>query len=580
MTDSKTCLATAVKCIASIDFGTSRSGLAYGLVSDPKNIFVVSDFHEEKGNVKARSCLLLDENNNFVAFGQQAINIWLELNPIGIFFDSPKMSLYNSIAKPVFNGQRRREACREAESDCVAVEEMDAQAVLQHVFQFFAKTLQKHLERHEIQSSEVKWVLSVPAIWADAAKQIMLTAAVDAQLARSPCDIVLSIEPEAAALYCLQQRQELNVDHLQMGSTFIVLDCGGGTVDTTVHRLIRENKLKEVLSRSGGAWGSKFIDEGFLKVLDLAFGAGAAMEFEHHCPFEFEEMKNHFEAVKLSFHREERTVSRRLRLPQFTQMYLEHHCHTPVVSPEAKAMGIEFTNRGMLVLPGPVLEKLIQDQVDPILAHVEEMLLTVPETDILFLCGGMSESPLLVQNLQTKFAQHVTIVHPPRPTLAVLIGSVHYGLAPTSIFSRVASMTLGINLATEFIQGYHDGKKKYRETDGKHYCDTFFPLIVKDSIVECGKCVTITTYPVLTSQSWICYTIFSTFNKNFGPDPTYADDPQLTKIGQFEIYTPPSRKVRSSIVSFDLGGTFLKAHASCATSATSASLNIDCYAKR
>ena len=57
----------------------------------------------------------------------------------------------------------------------------------------------------------------------------------------------------------------------------MVLDCGGGTVDITVHKLLCEIHEKflceEIIPSSGGCeWGSKYVDRYFEEFLAEFFG--------------------------------------------------------------------------------------------------------------------------------------------------------------------------------------------------------------------------------------------------------------------------------------------------------------------
>ncbi len=52
---------------------------------------------------------------------------------------------------------------------------------------------------------------------------------------------------------------------MKKDSVLLVLDCGGGTVDITIHKLLCEENekflCKELLPSSGGCnWGSKYVD--------------------------------------------------------------------------------------------------------------------------------------------------------------------------------------------------------------------------------------------------------------------------------------------------------------------------------
>ncbi|CAJ0759103.1 20599_t:CDS:2, partial [Entrophospora sp. SA101] len=84
---------------------------------------------------------------------------------------------------------------------------------------------------------------------------------------------------EAAALYCMEKLEELR---LSEGSTFMVVDCGGGTVDLTVRKLLSKNKLSEITERSGDLCGSTYVDDEFIVFLENKFGFGALDEFRRN----------------------------------------------------------------------------------------------------------------------------------------------------------------------------------------------------------------------------------------------------------------------------------------------------------
>lgn len=74
-------------------------------------------------------------------------------------------------------------------------------------------------------TTQLEVILTVPAVWSDAAKDATLTAAKRAGMGNN---ITLISEPEAAAVYTLKSMQ---LSHLREGNNFIVCDAGGGTVD-------------------------------------------------------------------------------------------------------------------------------------------------------------------------------------------------------------------------------------------------------------------------------------------------------------------------------------------------------------
>lgn len=95
----------------------------------------------------------------------------------------------------------------------------------------------EHLRKKNLNCSEtdVLWVLTVPAIWDDSAKLLMRQAAVAAGLEMEDGQLMLALEPEAASLWCLASGGV----SLEKDDVYMVVDCGGGTVDITVHQVER-----------------------------------------------------------------------------------------------------------------------------------------------------------------------------------------------------------------------------------------------------------------------------------------------------------------------------------------------------
>jgi molecular chaperone DnaK (HSP70) len=88
-------------------------------------------------------------------------------------------------------------------------------------------------------------------------------------------------------------------------STVMVLDCGGGTVDITVHRLKcgPEEKFtcEELLPSSGGCeWGSKFVDFHFEGFLEELFGKDFYETYKRNAMARLDILK-HFEMLKRKF---------------------------------------------------------------------------------------------------------------------------------------------------------------------------------------------------------------------------------------------------------------------------------------
>ena len=76
-----------------------------------------------------------------------------------------------------------------------------------------------------LQRQQISYVITVPAIWSDKAKELTRQAAYRAGIQRR--QLMLITEPEAAALYCATLSREVD---LETGDRFLICDAGGGTV--------------------------------------------------------------------------------------------------------------------------------------------------------------------------------------------------------------------------------------------------------------------------------------------------------------------------------------------------------------
>lgn len=69
--------------VVALDFGTARSGFAYALKGRPDTVITEQNWGTGEGGVegshgKTRTCLLLDDALNLVAFGDEAITMYIQ----------------------------------------------------------------------------------------------------------------------------------------------------------------------------------------------------------------------------------------------------------------------------------------------------------------------------------------------------------------------------------------------------------------------------------------------------------------------------------------------------------------------
>ncbi|KAK6332134.1 hypothetical protein TWF718_002668 [Orbilia javanica] len=102
-----------------------------------------------------------------------------------------------------------------------------------------------------LKRSVLKYILTVPAIWSEKAKEIHLEAAGKAGYGNKE-ELVLISEPEAAAIAAFRS---LGHGPLRRYDCFTVVDCGGGTVDLISYKVMNFRpriEFREITVGQGG----------------------------------------------------------------------------------------------------------------------------------------------------------------------------------------------------------------------------------------------------------------------------------------------------------------------------------------
>lgn len=150
---------------------------------------------------------------------------------------------------------------------------------LAEVKQHLVKNLDNQYGAELWRTLPITLVVTVPAVWSDAAKHKTLLAVSRAgfntsqlpQLRRT----VTATEPEAAAIYTIKSiHGSVQDEQLDVGDGFIVCDMGGGTVDLIGYRVtsIEPIVVEEVTLGTGAQCGGTFVDRAFLQWLEDIIG--------------------------------------------------------------------------------------------------------------------------------------------------------------------------------------------------------------------------------------------------------------------------------------------------------------------
>eukprot|EP00058_Branchiostoma_floridae_P028057 XP_002613548.1 hypothetical protein BRAFLDRAFT_71812 [Branchiostoma floridae] len=528
-------------------------------MSSPADVIMNKNWGENVGfqSYKTPTSVLLSPEREFVAFGFEAISKYTTLleedeDKEYYFFDRFKMRLHAS-----YKDLDRSVYLTAKNGKTLAAMDVFSHA-LRYLKQHMMGEIAKVSQTTHIGDEDIRWVITVPAIWNDAAKQFMREAAYDADIVSKSTQqqLVIALEPESASLYCREQpvshfmgesgggRDKLN---MPAGTRYMVIDCGGGTVDITVHEVRPENRVKEVYVATGGAWGGTQVDERFVALTEAVFSKTFIDDYRSSYPSEWQQWMESFETKKRS---------------------------TTTESGESidncQVDGVRFSN-GFLCVQGEKMRELFKEVIDDILNHVEKLMQENSQSDVpyFFLVGGFSESPLLQHAFKKRFSNHVRVLVPNDASLAVVKGAVKFGHTPHLISERISPRTYGTGCVMAYNRDLHRGAEKVLGLclNGLH------------KFVEVGESVRVGTakrhifHPLLPDQTEAKIDVFGTHEK----DVHVTSAPGVHKLGVTTLDMPDTTggTDRQIEITFYFGDTEIDVEAVDVTTRLKANVRVD-----
>ena len=224
------------KVMVGIDFGTSNSGAIIGLYNnsdcssfrtinhnlvdnyakEPTYLLVKTDLLESDSNDNLIQNVKYELGNGNILFGQKAVEYCLENDSTEyVHFYDLKMNLYDDKNYVLGHIEGTEEG-----------KEYDIVTIISIYISCLKTTVLDYLQTvpwGNVLEEDIKWAISIPAIWNDCAKKKM----------EDVCEnvfgttIVKVLEPEAACIYVLKTRDQ----ETHAGEKYLVVDMGGGTTD-------------------------------------------------------------------------------------------------------------------------------------------------------------------------------------------------------------------------------------------------------------------------------------------------------------------------------------------------------------
>ncbi|XP_070579297.1 heat shock 70 kDa protein 12A-like [Ptychodera flava] len=478
-----------------IDFGTTYSGFAY-VINDahPGDQYInIRQWKDEYGqnHYKTPTCLLLGKSGrSFDSFGFDAQEKYIRFedgkDKQYYMFENFKMALHTDGAHGIH---------KDSELTALNDKKLKTLEVLKFALKYMAEQSLAKIRSEtgrQISFKNIKWVITVPAIWKPSSKQLMREAAKQAgMLPRGDDQLVIALEPQAASIHCKKcKSSDFHVpsnrkDELQVqseGTSYLVLDCGGGTIDMTVHRITSINTIEELYKASGGPWGGTKVDEKFEDLMKEIFGKDAIRAFKKQYPAAWYTIKRRFQHVKTTdYARKGDLTMVDLNEYEFSQCF-NHSVVQKSLEANPKFKDDIKYKKGMLRIGSSVMKELFSPSISNIAKLITDLLKQLKRKDIkidfIFFVGGFSECKLLQEEIKKKFGDDHCILFPFDAKLCVLKGAISFGRQSNIIQKRVSPMTFGTDICPKFDANKHEERRKYRDSEGTLRCDGVFKKLI------------------------------------------------------------------------------------------------------
>lgn len=564
-------MATDPFLVVAIDFGTTYSGYAFQFrheysAKDPTVISAPqswSDGTKQVLSLKTPTALLLNGDLEIDSFGYEAERKYSNLceeskHMEWYFYRRFKMKLQN-------RGGLSRTSSLEDES----LKLLPAVEIFAHAINCLKMKLFEQLDKDQkvLSPDDILWVLTVPAIWDDSAKDFMRKAALTAGLKND--NLRIALEPEAASLYCqylpinrfASGRAESQSSLAAPGTVYMVVDLGGGTADITVHEKLSDGNLREVHRACGGPWGGTSVDANFINLLGNIIGSNAMTFFMNTHRGDYHDLMKEFEITKRSIELESEkpvniklpfTMFETVKNPRFKGKDFKTALAESVYAKDIKVIGDKIK------MSADLARSLIGSVADNIIKQMEECfreVITQHNLSLILMVGGFSESPYIQERVKERFEgqNNVKVLIPQEAGLAVLKGAVVFGRQPQSISSRILRYTYGAEITPEWNPEIYD--VAHRSEDGLRCNNVFKPFAYMDKEIMFGDKIERTYNTIEPKQRVVYLKIFCT--DKF--DTKYTTEPGCMLLGTLSVtLKSPKKESQEIMVIYEFGNTELR----------------------
>ncbi|CAG8527368.1 9814_t:CDS:10 [Ambispora leptoticha] len=509
-----------IRVVVGIDFGTTYSGFSYANVKTPNKIETNDIWLETQGEFKTNTVIRYDNKFNVVKWGLPALAEKISRKS--------KNSKSEDIQIAELFKLHLGEIADEKKPK-LPLGLNPRKAVTDYLCEIGKLMKAKISDRWPglIYFKHVRIILTVPVEYDEKVRAIMRQCAYDAELLLTveSENLEFTTEPEAAAMYCLETLSE---HPLNEGDSFMIVDCGGGTVDLTVRTLLPNSKLSEMTESTGDFCGSTYIDKEFKKFLARKIGLSAfrLLEEKHYPQLQY--LIQYFcTQIKLPF-------DGNLNTWRDKEIDLEEVCPVLLQYVKGEERDRLESMEWMIELDFATVKSFFDKVIEKIINLIHRQLSNSSKNiSAIFLVGGFSESKYLLHRIRNEFSNRISYISvPSHPIASVVKGAVLYGLKTDTIQTRVLKNTYGIRMLRDWTPA--DPVSKLVMIDSEKHVRYFERLAKKGTQVPVDQEFKKIVYPAYKDQSECNFFIY----KTKADDGEYCDEPGMELFGKLNLELP------------------------------------------
>ena len=571
------------KVVVGIDFGSSGCGYAYSFMNESK--IYHSDIDGADVDKKVPTEIILDDKNKILQFGAKCKEYLKDkgLNA-GHYFKGIKMHLY-----------QKQKTIKSSNSN----KELPIEIVIEKVLEKLKDICLDQLNNSYkyIEESLIKWVVTVPAIWGDFEKGIMMEACQNIGLIGEEDDksLFFALEPEAASLYCARN-DAIRKEFLETGKYYIICDLGGGTGDIVTHLVGSNSHLEEISPSSGGAYGSNEIDKKiFNQIIKELFGyenfncllkkyneleirEDINVIYDGWCNLE-RDIKSFKEGCTLE------KINENKKYPICCDVFEDFFEDTTLDDLVSKynnnlfddnlKLSVRSKKKWMVDFPYKIINNYIEEQSEAICNEIKKIHSDSKiDIDTIIFVGGYCSNEVIISKIKENLGEKYFYMQPSNPCLAIMEGAVLFGLNPSVIDIRIAKYTIGMDVKNEWSEELHskNGTKVYDDVDKIWRCEhCFYKYVEVNQKLKYNESVKPGNFKMLGPRSALLK-----FYQTKNPNPIFTFEEGVEKILERKLdakrdYPPGERDVK---VEMKFGGTFFDVKAVHEKSGNSIKINL------